>query len=444
MASWHDGGQTERELGRREAILDAVRFGAERFLGASSWEESMGEVLARLGEAAEVSRVYVFENHVGDDGTLWNRQRHKWQVPGVPPNTADPTRRDARDGLRLLGDGSGRWKDFGRWEEVLGRVESLYGNIRDFPDTERQTLGDSFGIRSMVLMPIFVEEEWWGFIGFDDCFAERDWTRAEIDALKAAASTLGAAIRRQRTEESLRRLNEELEQRVGRRTAQLEATNRELEAFSYSVSHDLRAPLRAIDGFSRILQEDYGGALNGDGVGHLARVRAAGLHMTALIDGLLELSQLTRGELRLQTVDLSALAREISIELQASDPDRKVKFVVQEGVTAEGDRRLLEIALDNLLRNAFKFTSGRPKATIEFGRQGGGGATVYYVRDDGVGFDGAQADRLFGAFQRLHGEEEFEGTGIGLSTVQRIVSRHGGRVWAEGEADKGATFYFTL
>ena len=223
----------------------------------------------------------------------------------------------------------------------------------------------------------------------------------------------------------------------------LEGANRELEAFSYSVSHDLRAPLRTIDGFSRILLEDYAEDLDEEGRDYLGRVRAASVHMGHLIDDLLNLSRVTRSPLRREWVDLSALSAGIVRELRASQPEREVEFVIEEGVTGWGDARLMLVVLENLLGNAWKFTSKKPGARIEFGvEKKPGGA--YYVRDNGAGFDMDYADKLFGAFQRLHGAREFEGTGIGLATVQRIVHRHGGRVWAEGEVGQGATFYFTL
>ena len=223
----------------------------------------------------------------------------------------------------------------------------------------------------------------------------------------------------------------------------LEGTNRELEAFSYSVSHDLRAPLRTIDGFSRILLEDYAEDLDEEARDYLGRVRAASVHMGRLIDDLLNLSRVTRSPLHRERVDLSALVAGIARELQDPRSEREVEFVIEEGVTAWGDARLLLVALENLLGNAWKFTGKTPGARIEFGvehRPGG----AYYVRDNGAGFDMDYADKLFGAFQRLHGAKEFEGTGIGLATVQRIVHRHGGRVWAEGEVGRGAAFYFTL
>jgi signal transduction histidine kinase len=229
---------------------------------------------------------------------------------------------------------------------------------------------------------------------------------------------------------------------------ELEGTNRELEAFSYSVSHDLRAPLRTIDGFSQILQEDYEDALDDEGLDYLGRVRAASRHMATLIDDLLDLSRVGRRPLRREPVDLSRLATGIMEELRASQPGREVEFVVGEHLSAWGDMSLLKVALENLLGNAWKFTAREPEARIEFGadRKPGPGfrAPVYYVRDNGAGFDQAYSDRLFGAFQRLHGQEEFEGTGIGLATVARIIHRHGGRVWAEGKVGEGATFYFTL
>ncbi len=229
---------------------------------------------------------------------------------------------------------------------------------------------------------------------------------------------------------------------------ELAATNRELEAFSYSVSHDLRAPLRSIEGFSQILLEDHSGALDEEGRGYLGRVRAGSMRMALLIDGLLDLSRVTRSTLRRQRVDLSALAREIASELENSQPERAAEFIVAEGLVADGDPRLLRLALENLLSNAWKFTRKGPRARIEFGaqREAGPGllAPVYYVRDNGAGFEMEYSDKLFGAFQRLHSAEEFEGTGIGLATVARIVHRHGGRVWAEGEVGKGATFFFTL
>jgi PAS domain S-box-containing protein len=222
------------------------------------------------------------------------------------------------------------------------------------------------------------------------------------------------------------------------------AAIQELEAFSYSVAHDLRAPLRAIDGFSQALEEDCSDKLDEEGKDYLRRVRASAQHMARLIDGLLGLSRLSRGELLREKVDLTQLARQAAGRLRETSPERQVELVVDEGLEAVGDARLLTAALDNLLGNAWKFTGKSPHARVEFGRQAHEGNPVFFVRDNGVGFEQAYAQKLFGAFQRLHSATEFEGSGIGLATVQRIVRRHGGRVWAQGEVGRGATFYFTL
>jgi signal transduction histidine kinase len=229
---------------------------------------------------------------------------------------------------------------------------------------------------------------------------------------------------------------------------ELEATNRELEAFSYSVSHDLRAPLRSIDGFSQILVEDYADEIDEEGRDYLTRVRSASQRMGTLIDDILGLSRVTRGSMERKRLDLGALAEEVAEELREARPERKVEFSAQKGLEVWGDPKLLRVALVNLIGNAWKFTAKKPEARVEFGLSERlshrGRVPVYYVRDNGAGFDEAYSAKLFGAFQRLHRADEFEGTGIGLATVQRVVHRHGGRIWAEGEVGRGATFYFTL
>jgi PAS domain S-box-containing protein len=249
---------------------------------------------------------------------------------------------------------------------------------------------------------------------------------------------------RKKADEQIRQLNANLERRVLERTAELAATNRELEAFSYSVSHDLRAPLRSISGFSQALLEDYSDRLDEDGQDMLRRVNTAGQRMAQLIDDLLNLSRVTRAEMRRESVDLSGLARSIAVDLQQGQPGRDVELVIADGVVGTGDVRLLRVVFENLLGNAWKFTAKHDRARIEFGVQQEAGETVYVLRDDGEGFDMAYVDKLFGTFQRLHSSQEFEGTGVGLATVQRIVQRHGGRIWAEGAVGRGATFYFTL
>jgi PAS domain S-box-containing protein len=227
--------------------------------------------------------------------------------------------------------------------------------------------------------------------------------------------------------------------------ASLRAANRELEAFSYSVSHDLRSPLRSIDGFSQALMEDCGGQLGSQGETHLQRIRSAAQRMGQLIDDLLKLARVTRAELTFETVDLSAIAQRTLTRLAETHGGRRVDWQVQPGLSANGDARLLEIAITNLLENAWKFTGKKPTARIEFGaRNGEGRPREFFVRDDGAGFDEAYGSKLFGAFQRLHHASDFPGTGIGLATVQRIVTRHGGHIRAEGRPDHGATFSFTL
>src|SRR5437016_1500184 len=225
---------------------------------------------------------------------------------------------------------------------------------------------------------------------------------------------------------------------------QLRQANQELESFSYSVSHDLRAPLRAIDGFSQALLEDYGQNLDAMGLDYLRRARSASQRMGVLIDDLLNLSRVTRAEMRREPVDMSRLANVIAVELRTAHPERQVDFLASPGLHAEGDSRLVRVVLENLIGNSWKFTSRRERVQIEFGALQANGKKAFFVRDNGAGFDQNHADRLFGAFQRLHGMNEFPGTGIGLATVQRIIHRHGGRVWAEGAVEKGATIYFTL
>ncbi len=288
----------------------------------------------------------------------------------------------------------------------MGVGLELYGRTRD----DREVPVD------IMLSPIDTDEGTWAFAVI------RDITQRKQD------------------EQEITELNDILKKQVN----QLASTNRELEAFSYSVSHDLRAPLRALDGISLVLLEDYADKLDATAQDYLKRIRTAAQAMGELIDHLLMLSRLSRTEMHSVEVDLSLMGRQVAEEIRQQDPARKVEFVIKDTMTDVADPQLLRVAITNLLSNAWKFTSKKEKARIEFGVQDREGERVYFVKDNGAGFNQTYSDNLFKPFQRLHGISEFPGTGIGLATVNRVINRHGGRIWAEGNVDAGATFYFTL
>ena len=258
------------------------------------------------------------------------------------------------------------------------------------------------------------------------------------------AARAAAELERQRAEAAIRQLNADLEERVKRRTAELTEANRELESFAYSISHDLRAPLRGIDGFSRLLQEEYGDRLDVQGSEYLVRVRRATQRLGTLIDDLLELSRVSRREMRRVRVDLSTLVAEIADDLRRAEPERVVDVHIEPHCATEGDPQLLRVLLENLVGNAWKYSRDNRVARIEFGSETTAGEIRYFVRDNGVGFDMAYVDKLFGPFQRLHNPAEFEGSGIGLASAARVVRRHGGLIWAESRVGEGAVFRFTL
>ena len=310
-------------------------------------------------------------------------------------------------------------------------IEDIYADDRIPADAYRPTF-----VKSLVMVPIRTAAPI-GAIG-NYWATSHQATAQEIELLQALADSTSIAM------ENVALYNE-LEARVQERTQQLETANADLESFSYSVSHDLRAPLRAIGGFSEILEEDYATVLDEKGRAHLARITSAVAKMNDLIEDLLDLARLDRAPIRLRPVDLAELSREILKGFQEESPERVARITIPESIMVSGDPGLLRIALENLLSNAWKYSSKRECTSIEVGCQKDADCDpVYFVRDEGAGFDTRYASKLFGVFQRFHADHQFPGTGVGLATVQRIIRKHGGRIWAESEVDRGATFFFTL
>jgi PAS domain S-box-containing protein len=299
------------------------------------------------------------------------------------------------------------------------------------------------GIVSFLHAPLLIQGQLLGTLSLGADTASY-FSEEHREILAEIATLLAISIRQINLNEQVEHHTQELEERVQERTAALEFANQELEAFVYSVSHDLRAPLRTVSGFSQLLKDDFKTRLGETGLNYVERVFESSQRMNKLIDDLMRLSRVSRTELLLEKVNLKEIADQIIGELKSAQPERKVTFINQVLVATQADKNLIQIVLENLLRNAWKFTSKKPSAEITFGCQVMQGEVIFFVRDDGVGFDNAQAKKLFGAFQRLHSSRDFEGTGIGLVIVQRIIQRHGGMVWAEGSPGQGACFYFTL
>jgi PAS domain S-box-containing protein len=401
------------ELGRRLSAARSPREAAQIVMGTADalfgWEACLFELYSK--EQNDLTPVLCIDTINGKRTDVTSDCDH--------PGPGAHAREALQQGARL----------------VLRQDPPTFGpDMHPFGDKSRPSA-------SLMFAPVRKEREAIAVLSIQSYIPNR-YNEADLRLFQSLADHCASALERIAAEEELLHLNSELENRVRQRTAQLEAINKELEAFSYSVSHDLRAPLRSIRGFSDVLLERYAAKLDSRGQEFLRRACESSHQMDRLIEDLLKLSRVGRSELQHQDVNLSALAESVVVELRQSEPKRKARFVIAPGLQAQGDERLLRIVLENLLRNAWKFTSKLSESLIEVGFVSP--QEAFFVRDNGAGFDMAYASKLFGVFQRLHSTTDFPGTGVGLATVQRIINRHGGRVWVEAAVDKGATFYFTL
>lgn len=398
----------------------------DRVISSTLRIEDMFDVFVReMGRLIAFDRVVI--STIDETGQRWKILK-QWTAGGAPARQDEEWRAVAGFSIGWL------------VEHQKPLLERWLGEKGEWSEIEwlRQD-----GVRSRVMLPLIVKDKPIGALGLGSC-REAAYTENDLDILQPLSEQLAIALHNAHLYEQVQSYAAEMERRVAERTAQLETANRELEAFSYSVSHDLRAPLRAVDGFARILLDEYRDKLDEEGRRLLHVIREGAAQMGQMINDILAFSRAGRFELNRSTVDMTALARGVAAELCPLEEGRTVNITVHDLPAAHGDPAMLRQVFANLIGNAVKFTAKKKAALIEVGAQPAERETVYYVRDNGAGFDMRYADRLFGVFQRLHSTEEFEGTGIGLAIVKRIIARHGGRVWAEGKVGKGATFYFTL
>ncbi len=425
--------KAEEDIRRRDDILEAVGFAAERFLETTYWEEGIKEILSRLGNGTDVCRVYIYENEPVPGGGMLTTLRYEWTGAIAKPQTDLAVNTIPINESRLA-----------FWKGPLSRQQVTQGHVRDFPDRWRAQYMD-LGVRSVTFAPIFVGHDWWGTIGFDECRTERVWSNAELDAIKVAADTFGAAIQRQYAEEELIIYRRHLEELVADRTAELEESNAELEAFAYSVSHDLRAPLRAMYGFSQALMEDYGEKLDDVGREYAQRIISGSERMDSLIQDLLVYSRLSLTDITPEPVELSEVVEEILEHLRHDLSARDVKITVGDYMpSVMGNPPTLTQVIVNLVTNAIKFVDPDDKPDLRIYAEDREDWVRIWVEDNGIGIAPEHQEQIFRVFERLHGSEEFPGTGIGLAIVRKGVARMNGNVGLESEVGKGSRFWFEL